>query len=146
MCPPRFERRPIPWEGSFNARDCHEPRADSAVELYSAAALCLGDGWVSVDRAVPGPCVRLRPPGRELLEARRHRRSVAAAGGRVRRRHLGHDGVPLHHSVPPGTIGDAPAIGGAGWWDALRMVWFYWAGLARFLVVLVGWGWGLIKL
>src|SRR5437762_12041071 len=32
------------------------------------------------------------------------------------------------------------------WWDALRMVWFYWAGLARFLVVLVGWVWGLIKL
>jgi hypothetical protein len=32
------------------------------------------------------------------------------------------------------------------WWDALRMVWFYWAGLARFLVVLVGWLWGLLKL
>src|SRR5258708_883314 len=32
------------------------------------------------------------------------------------------------------------------WWDALRMVWFYWAGLARSLVVLVGWVWGLIKL
>lgn len=32
------------------------------------------------------------------------------------------------------------------WWDALRMVWFYWAGLARFLLVLVGWIWGLIKL
>jgi hypothetical protein len=32
------------------------------------------------------------------------------------------------------------------WWDALRMVWFYWAGLARFLLVLVGWVWGLIKL
>ena len=31
------------------------------------------------------------------------------------------------------------------WWDALRMVWFYWAGLARFLVVLVGWLWGLVK-
>lgn len=31
------------------------------------------------------------------------------------------------------------------WWDALRMVWFYWAGLARFLVVLVGWVWGLLK-
>src|SRR5213596_1254456 len=114
MCPPRFERRPIPWEGSFNARDCHEPRADPAVELYSAAALCLGDGWVSVDRAVPDPCVRLRPPRPELLEARRHRRSAAAPGGRVRRRHLGHDGVPLYHSLPPGTIGDAPAIGGAG--------------------------------
>jgi hypothetical protein len=32
------------------------------------------------------------------------------------------------------------------WWDGLRMVWFYWAGLVRFLVVLVGWIWGLIKL
>ena len=32
------------------------------------------------------------------------------------------------------------------WWDALRMVWLYWAGLARFLVHLVGWVWGLIKL
>jgi hypothetical protein len=32
------------------------------------------------------------------------------------------------------------------WWDALRMVWFYWAGLVRFLIVLVGWIWGLIKL
>jgi len=31
------------------------------------------------------------------------------------------------------------------WWDTLRMVWFYWAGLVRFLVVLVGWVWGLIK-
>ncbi|MDP3910544.1 MAG: hypothetical protein Q8Q14_09125 [Gemmatimonadales bacterium] len=31
------------------------------------------------------------------------------------------------------------------WWDALRMVWFYWAGLVRFVVVLVGWVWGLIK-
>jgi hypothetical protein len=32
------------------------------------------------------------------------------------------------------------------WWDALRMVWLYWAGLARFLIVLVGWLWGLLKL
>jgi len=32
------------------------------------------------------------------------------------------------------------------WWDALRMAWFYWAGLVRFLVVLVGWVWGLLKL
>src|SRR2546421_1779891 len=31
------------------------------------------------------------------------------------------------------------------WWDALRMVWFYWAGLVRFLIVLVGWVWGLLK-
>src|SRR2546425_342489 len=32
------------------------------------------------------------------------------------------------------------------WWDALRMVWFYWAGLVLFLIVLVGWIWGFIKL
>ena len=32
------------------------------------------------------------------------------------------------------------------WWDGLRMAWFYWAGLVRFLVVLVGWFWGLLKL
>ena len=32
------------------------------------------------------------------------------------------------------------------WWDALRMVWFYWAGLAKFLIVMVGWVWGLLKL
>ncbi len=32
------------------------------------------------------------------------------------------------------------------WWDALRMVWFYWAGLVKFLIVLVGWIWGLLKL
>jgi hypothetical protein len=32
------------------------------------------------------------------------------------------------------------------WWDALRMVWFYWAGLVRFLIVMIGWVWGLIKL
>ncbi|HEX2249238.1 MAG TPA: hypothetical protein VHH32_02765 [Gemmatimonadales bacterium] len=25
------------------------------------------------------------------------------------------------------------------WWDVGRMVWFYWAGIARFLFVLVGW-------
>jgi hypothetical protein len=31
------------------------------------------------------------------------------------------------------------------WWDALRMVWFYWAGLVRFLIVVVGWLWGLLK-
>jgi len=32
------------------------------------------------------------------------------------------------------------------WWDALRMVWFYWAGLVKFLIVMVGWVWGLLKL
>ena len=32
------------------------------------------------------------------------------------------------------------------WWDAGRMIWFYWAGLVRFAVVLLGWIWGLLKL
>ena len=32
------------------------------------------------------------------------------------------------------------------WWDAGRMMWFYWAGLVRFVVVLLGWLWSLIKL
>src|SRR5216110_3581392 len=31
------------------------------------------------------------------------------------------------------------------WWDVLRMSWFYWAGLVRFLIVCVGWIWGLLK-
>src|SRR5216110_951835 len=32
------------------------------------------------------------------------------------------------------------------WWDALRMVRFYWAGLVKFAIVMVGWVWGLLKL
>jgi len=32
------------------------------------------------------------------------------------------------------------------WWDAGRMTWFYWAGIARFALVLVGWVWGLLRL
>jgi hypothetical protein len=32
------------------------------------------------------------------------------------------------------------------WWDALVMTVWYWLGLARFLVNLVGWLWGLLKL
>jgi len=32
------------------------------------------------------------------------------------------------------------------WWDAGRMTWFYWAGLVRLGVVLVGWVWSLLKL
>src|SRR6266481_3000631 len=31
------------------------------------------------------------------------------------------------------------------WWDVLRMSWFYWAGLVRFLIVCVGWIFGLFK-
>jgi hypothetical protein len=32
------------------------------------------------------------------------------------------------------------------WWDAGRMIWFYWAGLVRVSVVLLGWIWGLLRL
>jgi hypothetical protein len=32
------------------------------------------------------------------------------------------------------------------WWDGGRMAWFYWAGIVRFLVMIVGWAWGLLKL
>ncbi|MBE0594361.1 MAG: hypothetical protein IH616_18385, partial [Gemmatimonadales bacterium] len=32
------------------------------------------------------------------------------------------------------------------WWDAGRTAWFYWAGLVRLAVVLVGWVWGLARL
>ncbi len=32
------------------------------------------------------------------------------------------------------------------WWDAVRMAWFYWFGLARFLLVFVGSIWGLLRL
>ena len=32
------------------------------------------------------------------------------------------------------------------WWDAGRMIWFYWAGLVRVGVVLLGWIWNLLKL
>jgi hypothetical protein len=32
------------------------------------------------------------------------------------------------------------------WWDALRMTYLFWAGIVRFLIVFVGWLWGLLKL
>src|SRR5207245_11654257 len=32
------------------------------------------------------------------------------------------------------------------WWDAVGMAWFYWFGLVRFLLVFVGWIWGLLRL
>jgi len=32
------------------------------------------------------------------------------------------------------------------WWDAGRTVWFYWAGLVRLAVVVVGWAWNALKL
>jgi len=32
------------------------------------------------------------------------------------------------------------------WWDAGRIIWFYWAGLVRLAVVVLGWAWNLLKL
>jgi hypothetical protein len=32
------------------------------------------------------------------------------------------------------------------WWDVARSIWFYWAGLVRLAVLLVGWLWGLLRL
>jgi hypothetical protein len=32
------------------------------------------------------------------------------------------------------------------WWDALRTVWLYWAGMVRFFAVLLGWIWELLRL
>jgi hypothetical protein len=32
------------------------------------------------------------------------------------------------------------------WWDAGRMTWFYWAGLVRLVLVVLGWVWSLVKL
>jgi hypothetical protein len=49
----------------------------------------------------------------------------------------------------PFRLGRASALLTAvlmSWWDMGRMIWFYWAGLLRFVVVLLGWIWGLLKL
>ncbi len=32
------------------------------------------------------------------------------------------------------------------WWDVGRSIWFFWVGVIRVLVLLVGWVWGLLKL
>ncbi|HSR41507.1 MAG TPA: hypothetical protein VLL48_05040, partial [Longimicrobiales bacterium] len=32
------------------------------------------------------------------------------------------------------------------WWDAGRSIWLFWAGLFRFVVLLVGWAWGILQL
>ncbi|MFP3948930.1 MAG: hypothetical protein ACLFWG_09390 [Longimicrobiales bacterium] len=32
------------------------------------------------------------------------------------------------------------------WWDAGRSIWLFWTGIFRFLFLLVGWAWGLLKL
>lgn len=32
------------------------------------------------------------------------------------------------------------------WWDTGRSIWFFWTGVVRLIVVLVGWVWGLLRL
>jgi hypothetical protein len=83
-----------------------------------------GSAW-----AVVGKCVLLLPPATVL---------VAGVWGTM---------VSLY--TLPFRLGRAGALLTAilmSWWDGLRMAWFYWAGLVRFLVVLVGWVWGMLKL
>jgi hypothetical protein len=86
--------------------------------------LSVGSVW-----AVVGKCILLLPPACVL---------VAGVWGTM---------VSLY--TIPFRLGRAGALLTAilmSWWDALRMAWFYWAGLVRFLVVLFGWVWGLLKL
>ena len=33
-----------------------------------------------------------------------------------------------------------------GWWDVARSIWFFWVGVVRVLVLLVGWIWGLLRM
>ena len=83
-----------------------------------------GSAW-----AVVGKCILLVPPATVL---------VAGVWGTM---------VSLY--TLPFRLGRAGALLTAvlmSWWDGLRMAWFYWAGLVRFLVVLVGWVWGMLKL
>jgi hypothetical protein len=32
------------------------------------------------------------------------------------------------------------------WWDVARSIWFFWVGVVRVLVLLVGWAWGLLRM
>src|SRR5580765_5375212 len=86
--------------------------------------LSVGSVW-----AIVGKCVLLLPPATVL---------VAGVWGTM---------VSLY--TVPFRLGRAGALLTAilmSWWDGLRMAWFYWAGLVRVLVVLVGWVWGMLKL
>lgn len=86
--------------------------------------LTAGSFW-----AVVGKCIFLVPPAAVL---------VAAVWGTI-----------LSVYTLPFRLGRAgPLLTGLlmSWWDGLRMAWFYYAGLVRFLVVLAGWIWGLLKL
>jgi hypothetical protein len=48
----------------------------------------------------------------------------------------------------PFRSGRGPFLGTLimSWWDLVLMTWLYWVGMGRFLIVFVGWIWGLLKL
>jgi hypothetical protein len=56
-------------------------------------------------------------------------------------------GTTLSFATIPFRSGRGEFLGAVlfSWWDAIRMTWFYWAGLVRFGIVLVGWVLGLVK-
>src|SRR2546425_8350393 len=102
------------WEGSADARDCRDCRADPAVGVHPIAAARLGDGWVGVDCPISESCVQHDSPGKLVLGSCWHLRSPRAARSRIYRRYLGHDGGSLHDSLPPGPLRDPDAVGGVG--------------------------------
>ena len=93
-------------------------------DVYLAQQLFYGSFW-----AVLGKCLLLVPPATVLI--------------------LGTWGTMVSVFTIPFRLGRAGSLLTGllmSWWDGLRMSWFYWAGLVKFLVVLVGWFWGLLKL
>src|SRR5688572_22629590 len=88
------------------ARSCQH-RPDAAVELRPPTIGAVGGRRSGVDRAVPEQGVQLRAAGHHVLEPGRQRDSLVPAGGRVRVRVVGHDGLALHDSLPPRPFGDA---------------------------------------
>jgi hypothetical protein len=93
-------------------------------DVYLTQQLFYGSFW-----AVLGKCLLLVPPATVLV--------------------LGTWGTMASLFTIPFRLGRAGSLLTGllmSWWDGLRMSWFYWAGLVRFLVVLVGWLWGLLKL
>jgi len=92
-------------------------------DVYLTQQLFYGSFW-----AVLGKCLLLVPPATVLV--------------------LGTWGTMASLFTIPFRLGRAGSLLTGllmSWWDGLRMSWFYWAGLVRFLVVLVGWMWGLLK-
>src|SRR5439155_41499 len=100
----------------------------------------------------PGRSARGHPPRSGAWESRRR----ASATVYVRRARLSGGVCDPDHAGR--LTGGGPVLlmrAGRGrflaailmcWWDAVRMAWFYWFGLVRFLLVFVGWIWGLLRL